>query len=229
MASAKPSGFSPVLEEESFRFSRPMRRHRFIWRAFLVGHHPSATRDQKTRSLNYPRLYAEARASLKTARFLARNSIRAACSSAPRAGVPGQSLMAALIPFGPSAGIETVIDAGSLPKGLTMTVNRSIRIQKLNDAFRATLAGGKAYFTPSVSGRGDDFRSEALAAVQAYAAFSRESDPYGEHDSGPFTIGDERLFWRIDYYDLSLDYGSKDPADPTKTTRVLTIMLAEES
>ena len=137
--------------------------------------------------------------------------------------------MAALIPFGPSAGIETAIDAGSLPKGLAMTTNRSLRIQKLNDAFRATLAGGKAYFTPSLSGRGDIFRSEALAAVQAYAAFSRESDPYGEHDSGPFTIADERLFWRIDYYDLSLDYGSKDPADPAKTTRVLTIMLAEES
>ncbi len=37
-----------------------------------------------------------------------------------------------------------------------------------------------------------------------------------------------KLFWKIDYYDAALCYGSADPADPRETRRVLTVMLAEE-
>jgi hypothetical protein len=34
--------------------------------------------------------------------------------------------------------------------------------------------------------------------------------------------------FEIDYYDASIEFGSEDPADLSKTTRVLTIMLAED-
>jgi len=44
----------------------------------------------------------------------------------------------------------------------------------------------------------------------------------------PLTYEGEKIFWKIDYYDRALKYGSEDPADPEQTTRVLTIMLASE-
>ncbi len=82
--------------------------------------------------------------------------------------------------------------------------------------------------TAGVSGLGLPFATAALASVKKFDAFTPDNDPYGEHDFGSFEIGDERLFWKIDYYDLSLEFGSNDPADPAQTKRVLTIMLAEE-
>ena len=38
----------------------------------------------------------------------------------------------------------------------------------------------------------------------------------------------ERYFFKIDYYDKNTEFGSPDPADPAVTTRVLTIMRADE-
>ena len=42
------------------------------------------------------------------------------------------------------------------------------------------------------------------------------------------SIEGARFFWKIDYYDRELKYGSENPADPEQTARVLTIMRAEE-
>jgi hypothetical protein len=36
------------------------------------------------------------------------------------------------------------------------------------------------------------------------------------------------LFWKIDYYHERMEHGSKDPADPDQTCRVLIVMLASE-
>jgi hypothetical protein len=45
---------------------------------------------------------------------------------------------------------------------------------------------------------------------------------------GSIAEGGVRCFWKIDLYDRATEMGSPDPTDPTVTTRVLTIMLADE-
>jgi hypothetical protein len=141
----------------------------------------------------------------------------------------GQPVTGALIPFGLPAGIEAAIGAGSVPKGPIMSsADRSAHIRELNDTFRTSLEGGKCLFTAGVSDLGVAFATAALAFVRSFSTFTPDNDPYGEHDFGSFEIGEQRLFWKIDYYDLTLCYGSNDPADVAQTRRVLTIMLAEE-
>ena len=48
------------------------------------------------------------------------------------------------------------------------------------------------------------------------------------HDFGSIEIDDERLFFKIDYYDLTRAMHSPDAANPAVTERVMTIMLADE-
>jgi hypothetical protein len=75
----------------------------------------------------------------------------------------------------------------------------------------------------------DQDRSRVVESVQNFTSFTEDNDPYGEHDFGTIALdGIGWVFWKIDYYDPSFTYASDDPADPTKTRRVLTIMLAEE-
>ena len=102
------------------------------------------------------------------------------------------------------------------------------RIRALNDAFRTTFAGGRVFVTAGVEALPSDVKAMAIRKVATFSDFHDGNDPYGEHDFGAFELTGRRFFWKIDYYAPDLRCGSDDPADPEKTTRVLTIMLAEE-
>jgi hypothetical protein len=102
------------------------------------------------------------------------------------------------------------------------------RIRQLNDAFRTTLRGGRAMMTSGVNELPDCVKAEAIMQVASFSDFTPDNDPHGEHDFGSFTLVGRKFFWKIDYYDQRCELGSEDPSDPEKTTRVLTIMLAEE-
>ena len=67
-----------------------------------------------------------------------------------------------------------------------------------------------------------------LTAVREFGVFTPDNDPHGEHDFGAVEVAGHRCFWKIDYYDLALEFGSEHPEDPAVTTRVLTIMLVDE-
>jgi hypothetical protein len=107
-------------------------------------------------------------------------------------------------------------------------VTGATRIRELNDHFRTTFDGGRVVMTSGVSALPVEVRVAVLAAVRTYNAFTADNDPHGEHDFGNFEIVGDKFLWKIDYYDAAMEAGSEDPADPSQTTRVLTIMLASE-
>ena len=90
------------------------------------------------------------------------------------------------------------------------------------------MQGGLVTMTAGVNALPSDVKALVIRRVATFAAFTLENDPHGEHDFGAVELSGRRFFWKIDYYDREQRYGSDDPADPEQTTRVLTIMLAEE-
>jgi Protein of unknown function (DUF3768) len=102
------------------------------------------------------------------------------------------------------------------------------RIRALNDDLRHSLAGGMLMMTAGVIALGRAKQRSILDAVAAFDGFDADNDPYGEGAFGALQVEGERLFFKIDYFDRSLTGHSLDPADPSVTTRVLTIMMAEE-
>lgn len=103
---------------------------------------------------------------------------------------------------------------------------KSAAIRKLNDAFRASPSN--YHITAGVRGMGTGFIESAVNLVKTYDKFTLENDPHEEHDFGAILVDGNKVFWKIDCYDQNLQFGSEDPADASKTRRVLTIMLAEE-
>ena len=109
-----------------------------------------------------------------------------------------------------------------------MTNPNTPRIRELNDQFRRTGQGGRIYITRGIMALPEYQMLNVIEAVRAFDGFNPRNDPHGEHDFGAVTIEGHKVFWKIDYYAPDMEHGSGDPADPAKTRRVLTIMLAEE-
>ncbi|QYE36653.1 DUF3768 domain-containing protein [Polymorphobacter sp. PAMC 29334] len=107
-------------------------------------------------------------------------------------------------------------------------IPRAEAIARLNDCLRITGSGGVVVTTTGVKALPGFDVTTLIDALQRYAAFDGDNDPHGERDFGDLDVFGAELLWKIDCYDLQLEYGSADPADPTVTKRVLTIMLASE-
>jgi hypothetical protein len=111
---------------------------------------------------------------------------------------------------------------------MTTIAQKAERIRVLNDNFRSTFIGGQIVMTAGVSELPMDVKAKVLLTVKEFTAFTRDNDPYSEHDFGCFEVAGDTFYWKIDYYDANCRYGSEDASDPQKTTRVLTVMLASE-
>ena len=122
---------------------------------------------------------------------------------------------------------------------------QTTRIARLNDlARRAMGVACTAVATVGFRSLPEADQSRVRELIETYDAFTDDNDPHGERDFGAvYQLGDghwtterprlrdderERVFWKLDYYDRDLRFGSEDAANPAVTRRVLTIMLADE-
>jgi hypothetical protein len=105
---------------------------------------------------------------------------------------------------------------------------RAEAIARLNDKLRQESVGAQLVVTRGVTDLHDFDPPTVLRALAAYDGFDIDNDPHGERDFGDIHVFGTDLLWKIDYYDLKLEYGSADPADADLTIRVLTVMLEVE-
>lgn len=115
--------------------------------------------------------------------------------------------------------------------------DRAQQIAALNDAARAKVGlfqtgntgSGLVVFSQGIANVPAQVQAEICIRVRAFDDFNEGNDPYGEHDFGSVEVaGAGKVFWKFDYYSNDRQHLSEDPTDPSKTFRVLTIMLAEE-
>ena len=122
---------------------------------------------------------------------------------------------------------------------------QTARIARLNDMARQAMGVAcTAVATVGFRSLPESDQSRVRELIETYDAFDEDNDPHGERDFGtiyqlgdgrwtterPRVCDDERVrvFWKFDYYDRDLQFGSEDAANPVLTRRVLTIMLADE-
>ena len=98
-------------------------------------------------------------------------------------------------------------------------------IKTLNDNFRKTFSGGQVVWTAGIDSMEFIDVVNIMEKVRHFNNFTKDNDPYGEHDFGSFDYKGQKIFWKIDYYDKNNQYLSENPANSDVTNRVLTVML----
>ncbi len=105
------------------------------------------------------------------------------------------------------------------------------KIAELNDQLRQNLftpGQNQVFVSAAVSSLPYLERARLLDKVQKFNDFNEENNPYGERDFSRIEHNGTNYFWKIDYYNKTMDAGSENPADENITIRVLTIMRSDE-
>src|SRR5436305_820047 len=83
------------------------------------------------------------------------------------------------------------------------------KIAELNDSFRQ---GGLCVLsTPGI--RAMSNVAGLLKAVRNFNIFTEDNDPHSEHDFGSLVWEGKKVFWKIDYYDITFKRWA-DPLSP---------------
>src|SRR5690349_20402413 len=97
------------------------------------------------------------------------------------------------------------------------------RVRTFNDLLRRHRIGGQVVLT-----LGLDLLMLIDEAVTRFDTFMPDNDPNGEHDFGLVRVQGHVVLFKIDAYDLDRCGHLPDPADPSVTCRIMTLMLADE-
>jgi len=116
-------------------------------------------------------------------------------------------------------------EANEISQPLDETV---LRIRLLNDDLRTRRLDGIVVITDGIAALGPSTIRDIISAITVFDGFTPENDPYGEHDCAVMAVSAIKIIWKIDYYDLTRQYHSSDPSDRNVTSRVMTVMRADE-
>ena len=82
--------------------------------------------------------------------------------------------------------------------------------------------------TAGIAAMSSEDKANIISMVQNFNDFTHSNDVYGEHDFLSIDYKGNKIFAKIDYYDLNYEFMSENPANPDITNRVLTILLSCE-
>lgn len=106
--------------------------------------------------------------------------------------------------------------------------NETFKIMTLNDILRSAGIWGEIFVARGIQAQQESFKQRLIMAVRSFDDFSADNDPYKEHDFWSVALDGHKSYFKIDYYDKNRQFGSEEPSNPSVTSRVMTIMLAEE-
>lgn len=105
------------------------------------------------------------------------------------------------------------------------------KVAELNDKLRRNIfhsGKDKVVLTSGFSALPFDEQLRILIKVKEFKDFNKGNNPYGERDFGRIEHNGKDYFFKIDYYNKTMDAGSEDASNPDITIRILTIMRSDE-
>lgn len=116
-----------------------------------------------------------------------------------------------------------------------LQIERELKIKAIaeqNDYFRQqppeSEGFGRWLCSGSVNAQGLEFVLECFRAVKAYDVFTKENDPFGSHEMGFMEVQGQKVWWKIDLYNLAYDGGATMPTSLADTRRVLTVFFPSD-
>jgi hypothetical protein len=80
------------------------------------------------------------------------------------------------------------------------------KVAVLNDELRRTFSSGKVVMTAGVAALPEEQVTQVFERVRQFDEFTKDNDPYGEHDFGSFEVASQTYFF-VTAQDWGLPFG----------------------